>query len=448
MTKREIYRDGVQLRGAIAGWLTPGRSRVLYEEIDSVSSTDREVWLELIDGTTERLRHRDTEAAREMVARLNQVLHPAGDWLPRVATVSGLREATLEVMARPGWLPSALWELLLLGSSRLGVTDLHLERNETGARLSIRLDGLVHPLLDVNESSAERLVNRLKVMADLVVYRADRPQEGRAAASWGGHSVSARVTTAPGLGGEQVSVRLHDPNKARMQLEELGLDATAVACLDRAARLQRGVLVVAGPPSGGKSTTLFSIVRRVQAHRGQRGRIVSLEDPVEVELPGVAQIQVDEARGNTYAALLKVVLRQDADVIAIGEIRDRHTAELVIQAGLSGHLVLSTVHAGSVGEALVRIRDLGLDPSSLNSAMQAVVAQQLVRRPCGECDGAGCAVCEMTGFRGRHATGRAVLLTDAHRRALAAGATAEELELLVGAPEVPATLQAIEGGAC
>jgi type II secretory ATPase GspE/PulE/Tfp pilus assembly ATPase PilB-like protein len=256
------------------------------------------------------------------------------------------------------------------------------------------------------------------------------------------------VTTAPGLGGEQVSVRLHDPNKARMQLEELGFDAAAIASLDRAARLQRGVLVVAGPPSGGKSTTLFSIVRRVQEHRGQRGRIVSLEDPVEVELPGVAQIQVDEARGNTYAALLKVVLRQDADVIAIGEIRDRLTAELVIQAGLSGHLVLSTVHAGSVGEALVRIRDLGLDPSSLNSSLQAVVAQKLVRRPCGECGGDGCAVCEVTGFRGRRATGRAVLLSGAHRRALAAGATAEDLDRLVGAPDLPTTLQAIEGGVC
>jgi type II secretory ATPase GspE/PulE/Tfp pilus assembly ATPase PilB-like protein len=443
-----MNRECVQLRGAIAGWLSPGRSRVLFEEIDSVSSTGREVWLELIDGTTERLKLRDSAAARETVVRLHQLMHPAGDWLPRIATVAGLREAVLEVMARPGWLPSALWELLLLGASRLGVTDLHLERNENGARVSLRLDGLVHPLLDVGAGPTDRLVNRLKVMADLVVYRADRPQEGRASASWGGHSVSGRVTTAPGLSGEQVSVRLHDPNKARMQLEELGLDKVAIAGLDRAARLQRGVVVVAGPPSGGKSTTLFSIVRRVQEHRGQRGRIVSIEDPVEVELPGVAQIQVDDARGNTYAALLKVVLRQDADVIAIGEIRDRLTAELVIQAGLSGHLVLSTVHAGSVGEALVRIRELGVDPSSLNSALQAVVAQKLVRCPCGECGGAGCAACEATGFRGRRATGRAVLLTDAHRRSLAAGATAEELEHLVGAPEVPATLQAVGGGVC
>ncbi len=401
---------GVELRGRLGRWLMPQSSTILYEEIRHARCQQRVVSLELLDDTRRELKVPSSEQARQVVDGLEHALHPAAGMLPDVDTVGALARSARQVLDRRPMLPSAVWELILLGAARLQASDLHLDADAESGRLEVRVDGLIQPLVTLDPEVSRLLINRLKVMAGLLSYCTDRPQEGRLEVRLGRRAVSARVTTTPGLHGELAAVRLHDPRKASLRLDQLGFDDGTLEQLERLADLERGLVLVSGPPSSGKTTTLFSLLRRIQQQRGRASRFFSIEDPVEVDLPGVAQAQVDEARGNTYASLLRVVLRQDADVVAVGEIRDRETAEMVIRASLRGHLVLSTVHAGSVQETLERLRDLCPDGDLLRGTLRAVLCQRLKGRPCPACEGRGCARCGATGRRGRRATGEAALL--------------------------------------
>ena len=376
--------------------------------------------LELVDGTRQRVAARRAADARCVVRGLEQLLHPGHQALDEVQTVEHLGRCARQVMARPTWLPSAVWELVLLGAAQLHASDLHLQASASRGTLELRVEGQILPLLTVDAPAAARLLNRLKVMARLVSYRSDRPQEGRVELALGARSVSCRVTTAPGLGGEVASICLHDPRKASMPLSQLGFDGQTLQTLGRCLELQRGLILVAGAPSAGKSTTLFSLLRGVQRQRGSSSRFFSIEDPVEVDLDGVSQVQVDEARGNSYASLLRVVLRQDADVLAVGEIRDAETAGLVARASLRGHLVLSTIHAGSAGEALRRMHDLCPDPGLLQSTLRAVIHQRLVPRPHASGEA----------LAGRRADGSATLVRPGLLEALQRGDTAAQLDRL------------------
>jgi len=400
----------VELRGRLGRWLMPQSSTIFYEEIRGARCQQGVVCLELLDNSRRELTVPSSSEARQVVSGLEQLLHPAAKLLPEVDTVEDLARSAGHVLEQRPWLPSALWELILLAAARLRASDLHLDADASSGRLEVRVDGLIQPLLTLDAEVSELLINRLKVMAGLISYCTDRPQEGRLEVSLERRTVSARVTTTPGLHGELAAIRLHDPRKARLQLEELGFDTQTVALLERCAEVERGLVLVSGPPSSGKSTTLFSLLRRIQKHRGRASRFFSIEDPVEVDLPGVAQAQVDEARGNSYASLLRVVLRQDADVVAVGEIRDRETADLVTRASLRGHLVLSTVHAGNVDETLDRLKALCPDRAVLRGTLRAVIAQRLVRRACPACGGRGCSQCGSTGRHGRRATGEVLLL--------------------------------------
>jgi general secretion pathway protein E len=396
-----LSERGIEARGPIAALLL-GRDTVLLAEVGQVEARGRTVTLELIDGSQRRLALRGAPEAQELARRIDERLHPARRLLPTIRSAQDLRRVLHDAGAA---LPSALLELLLLGAARLGATDLHLERHGAGLGVRIRVDGMIHDLGQLDPAVAGPLLGRLKVISGLLTYRTDVIQEGGARLELDETSVSVRVTTTPGMGGEQAVVRLHDPAKATLELEELGFGDSVRAQLEAAARLRRGLVVIAGPPSSGKTTTLFALIRRLQHLQGAAVRVVSIEDPVEVDLPGVTQIQVEAARGNTYTALLRSTLRQDADVIVVGEMRDREIAHMVVQSSLRGHLVLTTVHAGNADEVVVRLRELGVDPATLESALRVVVAQRLVRRVCGSCAGAGCQRCSDTGFRGRTAVG-------------------------------------------
>lgn len=402
----ELSQTGIEARTGLSRLLR-GRDTILFEEIGQVQARDGALQVELIDGSQRHLR---TAVAQEVARQVDHLLHPARRLLPPIHSVQQLGSALQRVgLSAP--LPSALLELLLLGAARVGATDLHLERR-AGLQLRIRVDGFIHDIGHLEPKVAERLLGRLKVIAGLVSYRDDVTQEGRARVELDGAGVSARVTTSPGFSGEQAVIRLHDERKARIELEQLGFGAPVLRQLEAAVQLRRGLVVVTGPPSSGKSTTLFALLRRMHQAHGECRRAISIEDPVEVELPAVAQFQVDPARGNGYASLLTAALRQDADVILVGEMRDRDTAHLALQAALCGHLVLTSLHAGSVAESMIRLRDLGLDLAALGSALRVVVAQRLVRRLCPGCRGRGCAACSETGYRGRFAVGEAATLTE------------------------------------
>ncbi len=401
-----LSERGLELRGGVARALL-GAETILFEEMSDLRLAGEQIELVLIDGSSRRIRL--GRAAPAVARQLERVLHPARALLPTIRSLQGLRDALAEAGAM---LPSALLELLVLGAARLGATDLHLEA-ERELALRVRIDGMIHELVRLEPERARRLLGRLKVVSGLISYREDVTQEGRARIELDGVAVAVRVTTSAGIFGERAALRLHDERKATLELEELGFDAAVLGVLRAAARLRRGLVIVAGPPSSGKSTTLFALLRRLRQIHGGSRRLISIEDPVEVELPGVAQSQVDAARGDTHARLLASALRQDAEVILVGELRDRETAALAAQAALSGHLVLTSLHAGTVAESFLRLRDLELEPATLAATLRALVAQRLVRRRCGECGGAGCPGCHLTGYRGRVAVGEAVLIEGA-----------------------------------
>ncbi|MCK5799723.1 MAG: Flp pilus assembly complex ATPase component TadA, partial [Deltaproteobacteria bacterium] len=330
----------------LAARFFPGRGVLPFEEITAVRRTGKRVLLTLIDGGKRSLRTRSTSEAEALDAAVAQALHVAGAELDAVVSVASLGKA-LALRQETQSLPAPIWELLLLAAAKLEAQDLHLRTSAEGAvSLSLRRNGLLHELGAFEAGPGRALLNRLKVMAGLQAFRRDVAQEGRVELQRDDRKLSARVTTVPGLRGEQASIRLHNAAKRRA-LDELGFAPETHKALSRLTSLRRGLVLISGPPASGKSTTMFALLQAIQTADPGRLRCVSLEDPVEIDLPGVAQVQVDEARGNGFASLLKVVLRQDVDVILVGEIRDPETARLAVSAGTTGHLVLATIHAGS-----------------------------------------------------------------------------------------------------
>jgi general secretion pathway protein E len=257
-----------------------------------------------------------------------------------------------------------------------GASDLYVEPVPGGYRLRLRVDGLFRDVGQVPAPLGERLLARIKVMARLAVHRTTVPQEGRLRLPGG---VEVRASLIPTINGERGVLRLLSPAGER-SLDGLGLEPTVLATWRRMLALPQGVLIVCGPSGSGKTTTLYASLEEILARDGARRSICTLEDPVERNLGAIAQTEVDPTWGFDFAAGLRAVLRQDPEVLMIGEIRDAETARIGLQAGLTGHLVLSSLHTASAIEALARLADLGATPGVLASAVKALMAQRLVRR--------------------------------------------------------------------
>jgi general secretion pathway protein E len=310
---------------------------------------------------------------------------------------------------------------LIAEGLRQGVSDIHIEPYETALVVRMRVDGVLTEKLRMPPHVAPVLVSRIKVMARLDIAERRVPQDGRIGLSLGGKLVDVRVSTLPSRAGERVVMRLLDKENAGLDLGHLGLDGHTAEVLKRALAEPNGIILVTGPTGSGKTTTLYAALR--QLNDGARN-ILTVEDPVEYAVDGVGQTQVNTKVGMTFAAGLRAILRQDPDVVMVGEIRDRETAEIAVQASLTGHLVLSTVHTNDAAGALTRMRDIGVEPFLLASTLRAVVAQRLVRRLCKACrkpeqitaplaemlsipEGStvyhaqGCPECGQTGFTGR-----------------------------------------------
>jgi general secretion pathway protein E len=297
-------------------------------------------------------------------------------------------------------------------------SDVHLHPGKEGLEIRWRIDGVLQPAAVLPAKLAPNIVARLKVLAELLTYRTDIPQEGRIRGAPG--EVEMRLSTFPTLHGESAVVRLFAGPGRFLRLADLGLPEDVRDSLSRGLDETSGAVILSGPAGSGKTTTLYACLRELVARtKGQRS-LASLEDPIESAVAGVAQAQVNPGAGLTLETGLRALLRQDPEVIAIGEIRDRNTAEIALQASLTGHLTLTTFHAGSACEVIGRLLDMGLEPYAIRSGLRAVVAQRLVRRVCDACAVAsdqpddllglpvqrawmakGCPACGGTGYRGR-----------------------------------------------
>jgi len=271
---------------------------------------------------------------------------------------------------------------LLRRAVQAGASDLHVEPHETGLRARMRVDGFLRTVLDRSDVPVRRVISRLKVIANLDIAETRLPQDGRIALRHGGRAIDVRLSTLPGAYGERVVMRVLDKSSGLMALDQLGLNPAQAAILHRLAAAPNGIILATGPTGSGKTTTLYSLLQL--ANRDERN-IVTVEDPIEYNLEGVSQSQINSEIGMTFAKGLRATLRQDPDVILVGEIRDAETATVGAQAALTGHLVFSSLHANSSVGAVVRLRNLGLDDFLIASTLRGIIAQRLLRRLCPVC---------------------------------------------------------------
>ena len=345
---------------------------------------------------------------------------------------------------------------------RENASDIHLECFETRLRVRFRVDGVLHEVIRPPTALGPLLVSRIKVMAGLDIAEKRIPQDGRISLRIAGRAVDVRVSTLPSGPGERVVLRLLDKQRGRLDLAACGLTPAALARLTRLIGRPHGILLVTGPTGSGKTTTLYSVLERLN----DIGRnIITIEDPIEYYLEGVSQTQVNARVDMSFARGLRAILRQDPDVIMVGEIRDLETAEIAVQASLTGHLVLSTLHTNSALGAITRLRDMGVEPFLLASSLLGVLAQRLVRRLCPACrheyraDAAscerlgvpaaaapvlyravGCSACRQTGYIGRQGIFEVVEIDDTLLELIHAGAP--EPALIAAARPRSASLRA------
>lgn len=307
---------------------------------------------------------------------------------------------------------------LLAEAHAAEASDLHLQSSNSGIEVHWRVDGVLHPRPGFEAPLAGRVIGRIKYLARLRTFQDALPQDGRISATDAGLPQDVRVSTYPTVTGEKVVLRLFRGGAAT-PLTELGLPLPTLSAIQRALAQPTGLILLTGPAGSGKSTTALSALRELAREGGLH--IVSIEDPVEILVPGIMQTEVNEARGLTFAQAVRHLLRQDPQVLHIGEIRDEETANLAVRAALTGHLILSTLHAGSCRGVLERLRLLVPDAFAVAASLRLILNQRLIRRQCRACSGAGCSACAGTGYRGRVPLVEHLSITDDLRPALRQG---------------------------
>ncbi|HWD20828.1 MAG TPA: ATPase, T2SS/T4P/T4SS family [Verrucomicrobiae bacterium] len=292
----------------------------------------------------------------------------------------------------------SLVEKLAQQAEAAGASDIHLQMVSGEAEVSFRLDGMMVPAARFPSEVAERIFGRIKFLARLKTYQESMPQDGRIDRRALHLQTDVRVATYPTVTGEKIVLRLFGAGGAR-SLSELAFPADAQAAMEKFLRQTSGLLLLTGPAGSGKTTTIYACLRALAALGGRH--IITIEDPVEQIVPGVMQTEISEARGLDFAKAARHLLRQDPQALVIGEIRDEETANIAVRAALTGHLVISTLHAGSCKGVLERLQVMCPDHSATAAALELIVNQRLMRRLCAACHGAGCETCLRTGYRGR-----------------------------------------------
>jgi type II secretory ATPase GspE/PulE/Tfp pilus assembly ATPase PilB-like protein/ActR/RegA family two-component response regulator len=326
-------------------------------------------------------------------------------------------------------------------------SDIHIEPEEGGIAVRYRIDGVLREHMKIPRAAGLPVISRIKIISGLDIADRLRPQDGRARVAVNGVPVDLRVSTLPASLGEKVVVRVLDTSQTVLSLDSLGFSEAEAEQIRELLDNRDGIILVTGPTGSGKTTTLYSALRYVQS---EGVNIVTVEDPVEYRIPGIVQVQVNEKAGLNFASALRSILRQDPDVVLVGEVRDRETAQIAVQASLTGHLVLSTLHTNDAPNAVTRLVDIGLESFKIASALRGVVAQRLMRTLCPTCKevwvepvprklqrwipegsplyrATGCPECAMTGYRGRFSIAEILRITPAVERLVGAGATADRI---------------------
>jgi general secretion pathway protein E len=329
---------------------------------------------------------------------------------------------------------------LLTQAAKDGASDIHIEPYERSSSVRFRVDGTLREVVQPNKALHAALISRLKIMAELDIAERRLPQDGRISLRIGGRAVDVRVSTLPSAHGERAVLRLLDKGESKFTLESLGMSGDTLAKFDKLVQQPHGIVLVTGPTGSGKTTTLYASLGRIDT---ATTNVLTVEDPVEYELAGIGQTQVNPKIDLTFAKALRAILRQDPDVIMIGEIRDYETAQIAIQASLTGHLVLATVHTNDAPSTVTRMIDMGVEPFLLSSSLIGVLAQRLVRKLCPNCKKVdargryhpvGCAQCGNTGYKGRTGVYELMAIDD-KLRALIHGRAAES-QLFVAAEAI------------
>jgi len=296
---------------------------------------------------------------------------------------------------------------LLTQAAKDGASDIHIEPYERNSSVRFRVDGTLREVVQPNRALHAALISRLKIMAELDIAEKRLPQDGRISLRIGGRAIDVRVSTLPSAHGERAVLRLLDKGDSKFTLESLGMSGGVLSSFQRLVQQPHGIVLVTGPTGSGKTTTLYAALQTLET---ATTNVLTVEDPIEYELAGIGQTQVNPKIDLDFAKALRAILRQDPDVIMIGEIRDFETAQIAIQASLTGHLVLATLHTNDAPSAVTRLTDMGIEPFLLSSSLLGVLAQRLVRKLCPHCKRVdargryhpvGCAECSLSGYKGR-----------------------------------------------
>jgi type IV pilus assembly protein PilB len=344
-----------------------------------------------------------------------------------------------------------LLNMVLLLAIKDRASDLHFEPFENEFKIRIRADGILYEMVPPPRHLAFAITTRIKVMADLDIAERRLPQDGRIRLSVGGHPVDLRVSVLPTMFGESVVMRILDRSVVMLDLGVMGMEADILAAFREVIRKPNGIVLVTGPTGCGKTTTLYGALNELNVIED---KLITTEDPVEYDIEGIVQIPIDAGIGNTFAHCLRSILRQDPDKILVGEIRDLETAQIAVQASLTGHMVFSTLHTNDAPNTVTRLRDMGVPPFLLTATLEAVLAQRLVRKICRECReqtmpntdmlaqldltpdevvgkkfyrGRGCAACNNTGFKGRTGLFEFMPMNDRLREAVNRGASTDKI---------------------
>lgn len=330
---------------------------------------------------------------------------------------------------------------LLRKAIEFGASDIHFEPTDSELVVKFRLDGVLGTVERLPKLLSDNVISRLKVLGGLLTYRNDIPQEGHIEIKGAEDSVlDQRLAVFPTINGQRAVVRLFYQNKELTELKQLGFSESIYETLRKIAAKNQGVLLLTGPAGSGKSTTLAALLRYVlRTFPGKS--IVTLEDPVEIRIDDVTQVQITPHGEMTFPTALRSLLRQDPQVLMVGEIRDAETAKIVIEAGLTGHLLMSTMHSGTPAGGFLRLLEMGIESYQVTSSLSAILNQRLIRRLCNKCkkqnektglfEATGCADCFNTGFKGRALIAEIVELDSQLRKAILAKADLEELEVLL-----------------
>jgi len=393
--------------------------------------------------------HDDVLAAIDRYCRADTELENLQDTLEEAESDIDLSEVG-EVIADDAPIVRFV-NLLITQAIQDRASDIHIEPAEHDLRIRYRIDGVLHEMQRASKSIQNGVISRLKIMADIDIAERRKPQDGRLSVNHQGRKIDLRVATLPTVWGEKVVMRVLDNTTAAMDLEDLGIRPNNYANYERSFTKPYGMILVTGPTGSGKSTTLYATLNQISR---PEVNVITVEDPVEYRIPGINQVQVNVKAGLTFAAALRSILRADPDVVLLGEIRDQETAQIAIEAALTGHLVLSTLHTNDAPSAITRLIEMDIEPFLVGSAIDCVVAQRLARRLCTKCReeyeatpqeiarfdpaytgpmptlyrAVGCSACSNTGYRGRLALHEIMTVTEEIERLAVSRASSVEIQ--------------------